>query len=87
METDFKDFEVEPSQGSHFFHNLTTFGVAYLTVHEGRSSGTINWDWIDSFTPYDDFMGGIIRHIKCDFPLKVYVDGKTSKGLILADSC
>ena len=87
VETDFKDFEVEPSQGSHFFHNLTTFGVAYLTVHETRSSGTINWDWIDSMTPNEEFMGGIVRHITCEYPLKVYVDGKTSKGIVLVDSC
>ena len=87
VETDFKDFEVEPSQGSHFFHDLTTFGVAYLTVHQTRSSGTINWEWLDSLAPNEVFMDGIVRYITSEYPLKVYVDGKSSKGVILMDTC
>ncbi len=86
IETDFKDFEVEPSQGSHFFHNITTFGVAYLTVHESREPGAIKWEFIDALPRHGEYLDGVVLHIRLDQPLKVFVDGHSGKGIVIADA-
>ncbi len=84
VETDFSDLEVEPSQGSHFFHNLACFGVAYLTVHEGRAPEEhIDWGWLMAQPVEAEYMDGIIRHIVLEKPLQVLVDGRTGSGAIL----
>jgi CheY-like chemotaxis protein len=82
VETDFADLEVEPSQGSHFFHNLTCFGVAYLTVHEGRNDGRIDWAWLDSRPVVAEAMDGVVRHIRLERPLILLVDGRTGQGVV-----
>lgn len=86
VETDFADLEVEPSQGSHFFHNLACFGIAYFTVHEARGAGWINWDWLAELPAEREEMNGIVRHIRAAEPLHVMVDGKTGKGVILPEA-
>ena len=83
VETDFSDLEVEPSLGSHFFHNLTCFGVAYFTVHEGRDEGRIDWERLLAVPPLETALGGAIRHIRLDNPLAVLVDGRGGRGVIL----
>ncbi len=83
VETDFLDLQVEPSLGSHFFHNLTCFGVAFFAVHQLESAGTINWEWLDRQTALDSAMDGTIRHIRLDRPAQVLVDGSTGRGVIL----
>jgi len=45
VEVDFPELQVEPSLGSHFFHNLTCFRVAFLAVHSGTHQGFVDWDW------------------------------------------
>jgi hypothetical protein len=82
VETDFADLEVEPSQGSHFFHNLTCFGVAYLTVHEGRNDGRIDWEWLARQPAAAEAMDGVVRHIRLDKPLLLLVDGRTGQGVV-----
>jgi CheY-like chemotaxis protein len=83
IETDFVDLEVEPSQGSHFFHNITCFGIAYLTVHENRGKGRIDWDWFEDQPSLYEDLDGIIRHIRLDSPAQVLVNGNTGRGVIL----
>ncbi len=46
VESNFKDFDVEPSQGSHFFQNLTSFKVGYFTVNSHKGNGFIDWAWL-----------------------------------------
>ncbi|NOZ79181.1 MAG: histidine kinase [Acidobacteria bacterium] len=83
VETDFADLEVEPSQGSHFFHNLACFGVAYLTVHEAREAGEhVDWEWLFTQPAEDEYMDGIIRHVHLEKPLGVMVDGRTGTGAV-----
>ena len=50
VETDLEDFKVTPSQGSHFFQNLTSFQVGYLTVNAGEGQSRLDWDWFDAAT-------------------------------------
>ncbi len=83
VETDFLDLQVEPSLGSHFFHNLTCFGVAFFAVHVAEGGGVINWDWLDRQEPRTVAMGGVVRHLRLDYPAQVLVDGSTSRGVIL----
>ena len=83
VETDFTDLQVEPSLGSHFFHNLTCYGVAFFAVHEQDGSGSINWDWLDQQEAMTVAMDGVVRHLRLDHPAQVLVDGSTSRGVIL----
>jgi len=83
VETDFPDLEVEPSQGSHFFHNLTCFGVSYLTVHEGRDGGAIDWAWFDAQPVVESALDGVVRHLRSEAPLTVIVDGVQGRGVVV----
>jgi hypothetical protein len=83
VETDFTDLQVEPSLGSHFFHNLTCYGVAFFAVHEQDGSGSINWEWLDRQEAVTDAMDGAVRHLRLEYPAQVLVDGSTSRGVIL----
>ena len=83
VETDFADLQVEPSLGSHFFHNLTCYGVAFFAVHKEDGSGVINWEWLDRQKPRDQALDGIVQHFRLDEPAQVLVDGSTSRGVIL----
>jgi hypothetical protein len=83
VETDFADLQVEPSLGSHFFHNLTCYGVAFFAVHQLDGSGSINWEWLDRQTDAMASLDGVLRHIRLDKPAEVLVDGSTGRGVIL----
>jgi len=83
VETDFPDLEVEPSQGSHFFHNLTCFGVSYLTVHENQEGCGIDWDWFENQPVVSEALDGVVRHLRLEEPLTVVVDGVESRGLVV----
>jgi hypothetical protein len=85
VETDFGDAEVEPSHGSHFFHNITAFGIAYLTVHQSRGEGRVNWDWLKQQPSLQQELDGVIRHIRLETPVQVLVDGNTGRGIILCE--
>jgi hypothetical protein len=70
------------SQGSHFFHNITSFRVFYFSVpHWDRH--TIDWNWLrgQKTSTETDF----IRHVKLSTPLKIKVDGTKSRGVIYHD--
>ena len=83
VETDFKDLEVEPSQGSHFFHNLTALGVTFLAVPR-QGAGRINWPWLRAQPAVRAELDGLVRHIRLEQPLEVLVDGAAGRGVILA---
>jgi len=85
VETDFTDLEVEPSQGSHFFHNLACFGIPYFTVHENRGEGRIDWDWFAGQQAADERMDGTLRHIRLSRPLRILVDGRIGQGVVLPE--
>ena len=71
--------QVDPSQGSHFFHNLMSFGVCYFTVrHTGPYA--IDWPWLDA----QDAVGETerVRHVRLALPLRVQVDGRSGRGVV-----
>jgi len=82
VETDFNDLQVEPSFGSHFFHNLTCFGVGFFAVHAQQSRGWINWDWFRLQPCIEEALNGGIRHLRLGLPLQVLIDGSSGQGVI-----
>ncbi|MEJ2616889.1 MAG: PEP/pyruvate-binding domain-containing protein, partial [Ignavibacteriaceae bacterium] len=80
IETGFKDFDVTPSQGSHFFHNLTSFMVGYFSVYPKHKRSWINWEWILKQDTVESKT--YTKHIKFDQPMTIKVNGQKNKGII-----
>ena len=80
VETSLEDFVVAPSQGTHFFQNLTSFGIGYLTVQPMLKRGFINWDWLaeQAVVAETEFL----RHIRLAQPLDVQLDGRNRRGVV-----
>jgi hypothetical protein len=72
----------EPSQGSHFFHNLTAFRVLYLTV-DRQHRHEVDWAWLEGQPAALE--GAFLRHVRLDRPLVVKVDGRTRRGVVRHD--
>ena len=72
---------VDPSQGSHFFHNLTSFGVSYFTVRPDEARG-VDWAWLDTRPAASETE--FVRHVRLEAPLRVEVDGRSGRGVIRA---
>ena len=80
VEATLPEMNVELSQGSHFFHNLSSFQASYFMVPHGRPFG-INWDWLNQQPIVRETE--LIRHVQTKGRLSVRVDGRTARGLIL----
>lgn len=80
VESGLEHFRVDPSQGTHFFHNLTTFGVGYLTVNHFLKDGVCNVSYLDELQALDETT--FFRHIRFEKPLKVEIDGRTNKAVV-----
>jgi hypothetical protein len=79
VETGFRDLRVTPSQGSHFFQNLTSFQVGYFTV-DPESGGFVDWDWIAAQPAESE--AGAVRHIRLDPALVIKMDGRSGRGIV-----
>lgn len=70
----------EPSQGTHFFHNLTSFGVGYFTIAPGIAGALYNTDALDALDAvYDD---GLVRAVRFDDPLYIAINGRKGIGVV-----
>lgn len=78
IETGLKDIAVHPSQGSHFFQNITSFMVGYFTV---GTTGFLDWSWIRQQTAEEEMQ--YIKHLHFTNPLIVKMNGHSNKGIIL----
>ncbi len=81
IEAGFHDLCVTPSQGTHFFHNLTSCNVGYFTVNPESGDGEIDWDWLFRQPALE--IGAFFRHIRLPGPLTVLMNGKKQEGVIL----
>ncbi len=81
VEATLEGMSVDLSQGSHFFHNLTSFGVPYFSVRHDIGASKIKWDWLRIQKTVSEME--FIRRVRTDEPLKVMVDGRKGKGVIL----
>ena len=80
VESGFRDFRVTPSQGSHFFQNLTSFQVGYFTVNVDVGEGFVRWDWLAAHPAVSE--RGCVRHLRFDEPIVVRMDGRRNRGVI-----
>ncbi len=83
VEATLPEMNVELSQGSHFFHNLSSFRASYFMVQHGSRPG-INWDWLNRQPLV--YETEFIRHVRPTEKLSVRVDGRTAKGVILSQT-
>jgi hypothetical protein len=80
IETSIENFKADPSQGSHFFHNITSLGISYLTTsHNGVDF--IDWKWLLSLPRIEKTT--YLSHVELDNPLTIKIDGKNSRAVIL----
>ena len=80
VESGLSNFRVDPSQGTHFFQNLTSFGVGYMTLNPYINDGIFHKERLQSFIPVEETE--YIRHVRSEHPLMIIVDGKNNKGII-----
>jgi CheY-like chemotaxis protein len=81
VESEFKDLNVVPSQGSHFFQNLTSFKVGYFTINSTNNIGFIDWNWLSSCKGIEEL--SYTKHLYFDEPITVKINGHKNKGIIL----
>jgi hypothetical protein len=81
VEAGFRDMRVTPSQGSHFFQNLTAFQVGYFTVNPDAGEGFVDWEWLAAQPAAEE--QGVVRHLHFNRPLTVVMNGKTNRGMVL----
>ena len=83
VEVALKNYRVDPSQGTHFFQNLTSFGVGYLTIdtNDTTTGGIIRKDMLDAMPAVEETE--YVRHVRFDKPLKIMMDGKKQEGLVI----
>jgi len=80
VEAGLKDFRIDPSQGTHFFQNLTSFKVGYLTINPFIDDGFFDLKYLNrQEAEYED---EYLRHISFEEPLEIIIDGKDSKAAI-----
>jgi len=84
VEAGFRDFRVTPSQGSHFFQNLTAFRVAYFTINPDLGEGQVDWPWLAAQPALEQF--GSVRHLRLQTPFIIAISGARGAGIILKPS-
>jgi hypothetical protein len=81
VEAGLKNYHVDPSQGTHFFQNLTSFGVGYFTINTYTGDGILQKEILDSMPAVEETEH--VRHVRFERPLKVMMDGKKQTGVVL----
>ena len=81
VECGLRDFEIEPSQGTHFFQNITSLGVGYLTINPFRGDGIFNIEKLDNIEA--TFENEFIRCVTFEQPLTIFIDGVKNRGIII----
>jgi hypothetical protein len=80
IEAGLEDYRIDPSQGTHFFHNITSFGIGYFTINPYINEGFYDLEYLaglPSLSTHDQ-----VRHVRFPGDLRVEVDGRTNKGVI-----
>ena len=80
VESGLENYRIDPSQGTHFFQNLTSFGVGYMTINPFIKDGHLDLDYMSKQeTVYED---EFVRHIRFKRDLKIIIDGRSNTGVI-----
>lgn len=80
VETMAPELDVEPSQASHFFHNLSAQGMAWFSIPSGRG-GAIDWEWLAGLPAEEETPN--VRHAVSGVPLEIRVDGRSGRGVVV----
>ena len=81
VEAGLKDYRVEPSQGTHFFQNLTSFGVGYFIVNDYIDDGLYSIDYLNSLPAIQET--DFVRHVRLEQPVTIKIDGMKKEGVVL----
>ena len=81
VEAGLKNYHVDPSQGTHFFQNLTSFGVGYFTINTYTGDGIMQQQVLDQMPAIEETE--YVRHVRFERPLKIMMDGKRQHGVVL----
>lgn len=84
VETTLKNYSVDPSQGTHFFQNLTSFGVGYFTIDENKGMGFFRKEILDAMPAVEETPH--VRHVRFSKPLHIMMDGMKQEGLLICDT-
>ena len=80
IETYQEGFSVDMSQGSHFFHNMTSLGVSYISISRTGKFG-LDWDWLNNQKEIQKTQ--YVRHVRLPSPLYIKIDGRSGQGVVL----
>lgn len=81
VEVALKNYNIDPSQGTHFFQNLTSFGVGYFTIAPDNGDGVFRKDILDTMPAVEETE--YVRHVRFDRPLKIMMDGMKQEGVVI----
>lgn len=82
VEVALKNYRVDPSQGTHFFQNLTSFGVGYFTIDENRNDGCFHKSTLDAMPAVEETEH--VRVVRFEKGLRIMMDGKKGEGVVVA---
>jgi len=83
VEAGLKNYRVDPSQGTHFFQNLTSFGVGYFTINTFNGDGIFRKDILDAMPAIEETQ--YVRHVRFERPLKIMMDGKKQEVVVVLE--
>ena len=81
VEAGLTNYRVDPSQGTHFFQNLTSFGVGYFTINAYMGDGVYQQDFLDGLVAVEETK--FLRHVHFETPITVKMDGKKKIGVVM----
>ena len=78
------DYRIEPSQGTHFFQNLTSFGVGYFTINPYSGDGIYDTEYLDAQPA--EYESTYVRVVRLSAPMPIGIDGRRGIGVVLKPS-
>ena len=81
VEAGLTNYRVDPSQGTHFFQNLTSFGVGYFTINAYMNDGLYSQEFLDAQPAVEETQ--FLRHVRFEHPIVVKMDGKKKLGVVM----
>lgn len=81
VECGLENYRIDPSQGTHFFQNLTSFGVGYFTINPFKGDGWFDEDFLNAQPAVEETE--YLRHVCFDNPIVIKMDGKKSLGVVM----
>jgi len=80
VETALENFNIEPSQGTHFFQNIVSRGIGYIYVSLGSKKNFVDWTWIQKQNVQKEFK--FVRHVHLTSPITVRIDGRCGHAMV-----